>query len=163
MLDTICCNTWNHSSDCQCHVQLRRQRIVKICAGCGIEFEVLPSETYRRFHDLACRRTNFVHPHRGKTYEQIYGNERGFELRQKRGDPYGYGNSGPWYKWRDAVYARDNHTCQKCGMSDVRLHAHHIVAWEVSVELRFEVSNGLTLCIPCHGQVHFKPRGQKEA
>ena len=31
-----------------------------------------------------------------------------------------------------------------------KLQAHHIVPWEDNVELRFEISNGLTLCRVCH-------------
>lgn len=54
--------------------------------------------------------------------------------------------------WRIAVYERDNYTCQKCGSkkSD-SFNAHHIKAFKHYPELRFVVSNGLTLCKDCHG------------
>lgn len=57
-------------------------------------------------------------------------------------------------EWSKAVRSRDNHTCQHCGISEVKLHAHHVKPWKHHPELRYEVSNGLTLCSPCHQAVH---------
>jgi hypothetical protein len=35
------------------------------------------------------------------------------------------------------------------------LHAHHIKEWEYYPELRYELSNGMTLCRrPCHKEIH---------
>lgn len=59
-------------------------------------------------------------------------------------------------EWRRAVYRRDNYTCQKCGIKGCRKHplnAHHIKSFADYPELRFEVSNGITLCGDCHDQV----------
>lgn len=54
-------------------------------------------------------------------------------------------------QWANLVKERDNFKCQHCGCTDLdRLQAHHIVPWEDSIELRFELSNGLTLCRICH-------------
>ena len=58
-------------------------------------------------------------------------------------------------EWRDTVFARDDFTCQHCGSTSY-LHAHHIKPWAEYPNLRFEISNGLTLCIDCHGTVHGK-------
>lgn len=63
--------------------------------------------------------------------------------------------SKPYYLWRDAVYARDNFTCQICGARSskdnrVRLNADHIKPFALFPELRFELSNGRTLCVACH-------------
>ncbi|MHB8674626.1 MAG: HNH endonuclease [Candidatus Limnocylindrales bacterium] len=53
--------------------------------------------------------------------------------------------------WRTAVYERDNYTCVLCGDNrGNNLQADHIKRWSDYPELRFEVSNGRTLCIPCH-------------
>ena len=57
-----------------------------------------------------------------------------------------------YQKWRKAVFERDDYTCQKCHARGVELHPHHIKSWEKYPELRFEISNGKTLCIPCHKQ-----------
>jgi len=60
--------------------------------------------------------------------------------------------------WRTAVFERDRYTCQDCG--DTRggnLRAHHIKPFKDFPELRFDVSNGITLCHRCHELRHFKP------
>ena len=54
-------------------------------------------------------------------------------------------------EWALKVKERDNFTCQHCGIKEIdRLQSHHIVPWENSQELRFEINNGLTLCRVCH-------------
>jgi 5-methylcytosine-specific restriction endonuclease McrA len=50
------------------------------------------------------------------------------------------------------VFERDKHTCQHCGITGVKMHAHHIKPYASHPELRLVVSNGLTLCEPCHHQ-----------
>lgn len=57
-----------------------------------------------------------------------------------------------WY-WRKAVLKRDKHRCQKCG-SRLNLHVHHILPFSKYPELRFETTNGITLCVSCHIEEH---------
>jgi predicted restriction endonuclease len=59
--------------------------------------------------------------------------------------------------WRKQVLARDGHRCQRegCGATESRgkrkgLHAHHIKSFIGFPELRYEVSNGITLCLDHH-------------
>jgi len=54
-------------------------------------------------------------------------------------------------EWRNSVFERDKYTCQECG--DKRggnLEADHIKPFAYFPELRFELSNGKTLCKECH-------------
>lgn len=61
-----------------------------------------------------------------------------------------------FYKeWRNAVFCRDNYQCQICGIRSgkkqyVYLNADHIKPFAYFPELRFEISNGRTLCLSCH-------------
>lgn len=53
-------------------------------------------------------------------------------------------------EWRKEILKRDDYTCQICGVRGGKLHADHILPWASYPELRFELSNGRTLCVPCH-------------
>lgn len=55
--------------------------------------------------------------------------------------------------WVKAVKDRDGWRCTKCGSID-RLHSHHIKPWRHYPELRYDVSNGTTLCHTCHEEAH---------
>lgn len=52
--------------------------------------------------------------------------------------------------WRKAVFDRDNYTCQICLVRGGTLEADHIKCFAHNEELRYEVSNGRTLCKACH-------------
>ena len=66
-------------------------------------------------------------------------------------------SSGEHKSWREAVFARDNWTCQKCKKrGGVVLHPHHIQNFAQYSELRFEVSNGITFCKEDHNLFHKK-------
>lgn len=53
-------------------------------------------------------------------------------------------------KWREEVLQRDNYECQICHSSESLLHAHHIESFSRNIDLRYNIENGITLCINCH-------------
>lgn len=67
-------------------------------------------------------------------------------------------SSNDYKLWRLAVYERDNYTCQECGERGGKLNAHHIKSWRKHADLRFTISNGITLCEKCHKKKHKKGR-----
>ena len=90
--------------------------------------------------------------------------------KQSHRDSYRNGNRRPWNKvgdgvtpiherirksleykqWRQKVFERDNFTCKGCGTRGGNIHADHIKPFALYPDLRFILSNGRTLCIPCH-------------
>lgn len=52
--------------------------------------------------------------------------------------------------WRNAVFERDDWTCQHCKVRGGVLHADHIKPYVTHPDLRLDVNNGRTLCAPCH-------------
>mgnify|MGYP001612584123 CR=1 FL=1 len=58
--------------------------------------------------------------------------------------------------WREAVFARDNWTCQKYGTRGGKLHAHHIRNFANFPEFQTSIENGITLSINAHKEFHKK-------
>jgi 5-methylcytosine-specific restriction endonuclease McrA len=52
--------------------------------------------------------------------------------------------------WREAVFQRDDWTCQICGKRGGQIEADHIKQFAYYPELRLDVNNGRTLCRTCH-------------
>lgn len=68
----------------------------------------------------------------------------------------------PEYRlWRKSVFTRDNFTCMGCNIRNgqgktIELNAHHILPRRDFPHLTFELSNGITLCVPCHNKTKKK-------
>ena len=56
--------------------------------------------------------------------------------------------------WRRDVYRRDRYECRiDNGDCSGRIEAHHILSWREFLEVRYNVSNGITLCRFHHPRV----------
>jgi|SRR3990167_8147139 len=105
--------------------------VTLFCKGCMSIFRVKKyREKIAQFCSPKCRTNDSNH---GKTPE----NEK---IR----------HSLAYKAWRTLVFERDSYTCQECKQYGGYLHADHIKPFAFYSELRFEVSNGRTLCVPCH-------------
>jgi len=136
------------SQKCQ-GVAKRVKKPVLICDFCGDEFERYPSELTKAeargytyvFCSHKCRASmiaaQFTPP---KTYNG-----------EHTSDPR---NGTRLLQWRKAVKERDNYTCQMCGANDKMTVAHHKQPFALFPELRYDVSNGITLCYDCHEKLH---------
>ena len=72
--------------------------------------------------------------------------------------------SNRFKNWRIKIFERDNYTCQmvNCMKRGVELEAHHIKQFSQHPKLRFEVTNGITLCKPCHKAITGRQEGYLE-
>lgn len=62
-------------------------------------------------------------------------------------------NSKKFKEWRNKVFTRDNYISQNCFKSGDMV-AHHLNGFHWCKELRFDINNGITLCIECHKSFH---------
>lgn len=94
---------------------------------------------------------DFIYPNMDGTYTiaDWYENNGVGETARKR-------NNYTYRKWRECVLSRDKYTCTLCGNTGIPLNAHHIKPWAKYKDLRFDVSNGVTLCVKCHKMQHSK-------
>ena len=59
--------------------------------------------------------------------------------------------------WRKKVFERDGYRCVVCGKVGGQINAHHIRSWKDFPEERYDVDNGITLCVNCHRLIHKEP------
>lgn len=56
--------------------------------------------------------------------------------------------------WRDSVFERDEFQCVVCSQKGGEIHAHHRDGYHWCENRRYDVSNGVTLCMYCHRMYH---------
>ena len=72
-------------------------------------------------------------------------------------------NDPAYEKYRKDVLKRDKYKCQMPNCKKkTQLQVHHIKKWSNASALRYETSNGITLCKSCHDSIrgkehHFEP------
>lgn len=120
-----------------------------LCAFCGTEFYCSKSQQkYRNRKHCSVKCMGLANTKRAEERNAINPPSTGVLNRRLR-------YSKKANEWRKAVFERDDYTCQFCGARNgmgkrIVLEADHIKPWAYFHELRFEISNGRTLCKPCH-------------
>lgn len=71
-------------------------------------------------------------------------------------------NSPEMKEWRKAVFERDDYTCQFCGVRGTYLEADHIKPFAYFYDLRYILTNGRTLCRPCHDKTKISAKAMRE-
>ncbi len=124
---------WNKGKTTGLPAHNKKPDVFIDCAHCGQSVKIKPAKLGRsKYCSKACQYAD-------KTIDH---SERAERRRQR---------CCPEYRdWRAAVFERDDYTCQVCGQRGGKLNADHIKRFADFPELRFEVSNGRTLCVECH-------------
>jgi hypothetical protein len=156
----------------------RRGKLLK-CPECGKEFYRYPSTLYSLRCSKKCANKYIARLYKGRKYsipwrqhlsEAMKGRPSWCKgkigiLKGRKGSSSNLWKGGitspqilarhssEFKLWRREVLKRDGHKCKICG-SDKDLHAHHIKDFTEYPELRYEVENGLTVCVNCHGKIH---------
>lgn len=133
-------NWKNYCSD-TCRSLGKRNRVTKHCVVCKNEI-IVPASNASRYVTCSheCQRKH--RSDQGNVNWRGGNNQR--QYRRKELSRLEYKN------WRKAVFERDNYTCQFCNVRGGTMHADHIKPWRYFPELRYELSNGRTLCVKCH-------------
>ena len=114
---------------------------MKLCKVCGTSFRNAPTNG-KTLCSEKCRLEYLSKNNSGPLSATWKGGLTPFYLKDRR---------GPKYKeWRKTVFERDAYTCQMCGQIGGKLQADHISPFAFYPELRFEITNGRTLCVECH-------------
>lgn len=149
------------------------------CLTCGLNFDYPANTQTRKYCNRKCQpRLKLTENHKKKIGLGVKNSEKyiaGLKLRNypKNSGQFGNGRntkgqnhynwkggitpindsirkSLEYEEWRKAILERDNYTCQHCNQVGGYLEVDHIKPFAYFPELRFELSNGRTLCHECH-------------
>lgn len=116
---------------------------------CGTIFDVRP-ENLANGHgcpnSLCCKKRGKEHY---KYNENLTDEERFFDRKSKK----------EYRDWRQSVYKLYNFSCDICGSKSSKKNkivAHHLESYDVNIDLRYDISNGVAMCSCCHIDFHKK-------
>jgi hypothetical protein len=136
-----------------CYRLSRKEKPMKpfnfICLECGKKMRVRPSRIHKKYCSKKClfknvefrKKRSLIAPKGEKSHLWRGGVSTLNEKMRKCSD---------YEIWRIKVFERDDYVCQYCKKRGGSLHADHIKPFALYPELRFEVTNGQTLCTNCH-------------
>jgi len=145
----------------------KKEPIKKICPTCKKEFYVKPSLNRIICCSISCSKKGKPSPRKGikvsleTRYKQSLAKIgiRGEQHPLWRGGLYNTERSRTMqhieYKtWRRSVFVRDIFTCKDCRKQQTYIVAHHLKSYKDFSNLRFDINNGITLCLECHRKRH---------
>jgi len=109
----------------------------------------LSIETRQKLSEIASAR-RLSDEHKAKIGNAIRGEKHWHWKGGVTGRIYSLRKTKEYRHWRKEVLIRDGYECRKCGAKKRRLDAHHIFPFAEYSERRFDVGNGVTLCVNCH-------------
>lgn len=132
-------------------IGLRVEKIIIPCDFCGKEVKRYPSDI-EKARRRGYRFTFCSHSCRAAMIAAQYKVPDGYT--GSRAPVPKERNCQEYKEWRKAVWERDNYICQDCNATGIMVCAHHLKPFALFPELRYEVSNGITLCFSCHESRH---------
>jgi len=140
------------------------------CVECGSEFWRKPNEIKKGNNKFCCKAC-YLKWQKGKPRSEEFKSKCKAKVPEQNGNWKGgitpinskIRKSDEYKIWRESVFERDDWTCQKCGArskkdTKVIIEAHHIKPFATSINLRFNIDNGITLCKQCH---YKEPKGRE--
>ncbi len=141
--------------------------VSKFCGHCKVKLVLNSSRDIERkkFCSHSCRAKAYVTPERTAKMQEKANTPEANAKKRRYGE-----NHSRWKKdrsqvkrprnqaefawWRKAVFERDCYTCTQCGKRGGSLTAHHKAPVVRFPTYKFELWNGITLCQPCHKEIH---------
>ncbi len=140
------------------------------CVTCNKKFYVRKSRKNAKYCSLQCafKSKEYVRklglPKKGKSLSSDHkiSISLALKIKARRGKDHPFWKNGisdinkqirtslEYKMWREAVFKRDDYTCQMCSKKGGLLHPNHIKRFADYPYLRFDVKNGITLCEKCH-------------
>lgn len=129
----------------ECFRMMPTTKITLVCRYCQKEYQTYRSQVKHRGSSYCSIRCKGAHKSTLQLGEKNHSWRNGVSTENHR-----LRQSAAFKRWRLAVFTRDNYTCQSCGKHGGYLEPDHIKPFAYFPELRFDLSNGRTLCKPCH-------------
>jgi hypothetical protein len=146
--------TYDHAQKCcsvTCALEHRtvQTTITKTCANCHINYEVKASEEkwkkLREHVHYFCSVNCFKQHNRGEAHHAWIKDRSKIKRENKS-----LRANIAMKEWREKVFERDLYTCKWCDTKGIYIEAHHIIPVRENKKLMHELTNGITLCRPCH-------------
>lgn len=141
-----------------CKSNAQKNQITLVCDKCGASYKTAKS-VYDWGKNRGCIH-NFCSTECANAFHVGVGSPNYIQDRTKvKNEDHCARQSAEMKIWREAVFTRDNYTCQMCGKrskigNPIYIQAHHIKPFSKYPELRYEVNNGITLCDECHKKTY---------